>query len=197
MSASGLPGAVVEQARFVAVAETAKDAIISVDARGDIVYWNRAAEVLFGWTRAEIQGHGLKEIIPERFRDQHDRGMVRVRSGGEAHVLGRTVELMVAEGEGRKDAATRRLSGRARDNRLVHFVAPDTGSVRPGDVVEVEVTYAAPHHLVSDAPVRSARRTRSGDAWEARQGLTSAPGVMLGLPTVGVPAPLAPVTGCG
>jgi tRNA-2-methylthio-N6-dimethylallyladenosine synthase len=62
--------------------------------------------------------------------------------------------------------------------------------------VTVEVTYAAPHHLVSDAPVRSVRRTRSGDAWEARQGRTLSPGVMLGLPTVGVPAPPAPVTGC-
>ncbi|GAA1925533.1 tRNA (N6-isopentenyl adenosine(37)-C2)-methylthiotransferase MiaB [Nocardioides marmoribigeumensis] len=109
--------------------------------------------------------------------------------------VGRTVELMVAEGEGRKDAATRRLSGRARDNRLVHFMAPEE-QVRPGDVVEVEVTYAAPHHLVSDAPVRSVRRTRSGDAWGAREGL-AAPGVLLGLPTVGVPAPLSAVNGCG
>jgi tRNA-2-methylthio-N6-dimethylallyladenosine synthase len=109
--------------------------------------------------------------------------------------VGRTVELMVAEGEGRKDAATRRRSGRARDNRLVHFMAPEE-QVRPGDVVEVEVTYAAPHHLVSDAPVRSVRRTRSGDAWEAREGL-AAPGVLLGLPTVGVPAPLSAVNGCG
>jgi tRNA-2-methylthio-N6-dimethylallyladenosine synthase len=109
--------------------------------------------------------------------------------------VGRTVELMVAEGEGRKDNATKRLSGRARDNRLVHFLAPQE-PVRPGDMVEVEVTYAAPHHLVSDAPVRSVRRTRSGDAWDARQGRAE-PGVLLGLPTVGVPAPLAPVTGCG
>src|ERR671912_206915 len=38
-------------------------------------------------------------------------------------LVGQTVELMVAEGEGRKDAATHRLSGRARDNRLVHFAA--------------------------------------------------------------------------
>ena len=44
---------------------------------------------------------------------------------------GRTVELMVAEGEGRKDAATHRLSGRARDNRLVHFT-PVLGGRRPG-----------------------------------------------------------------
>jgi tRNA-2-methylthio-N6-dimethylallyladenosine synthase len=115
---------------------------------------------------------------------------------------GRVVELMVAEGEGRKDEQTHRLTGRARDNRLVHFSAVDAdGSpvdVRPGDVVEVEVTYGAPHHLVSDAPVRTVRRTRAGDAWEAR---TSAPArgnaVTLGLPTVGVPAPLPDAPACG
>ena len=80
--------------------------------------------------------------------------------------VGRRLDVMVAEGEGRKDAATHRLSGRAPDNRLVHFTAPDA-EVRPGDVATVEVTYAAPHHLVADGPA-AVRRTRSGDAWEAR-----------------------------
>ena len=112
---------------------------------------------------------------------------------------GRTVELMVAEGEGRKDAATHRLSGRARDNRLVHFTpvdeAGDAVEVRPGDMVEVVVSYGAPHHLVADGPVRSLRRTRAGDAWEARTAPTPT-GVSLGLPTVGVPAPLAATQGC-
>ncbi len=112
-------------------------------------------------------------------------------------LVGRTVELMVAEGEGRKDAATHRLTGRAPDNRLVHFDGSSVPDVRPGDLVTVEVTYAAPHHLVSDAPVTSVRRTRSGDAWEARQGRPSGDGVLLGLPGVGVPEPLAPATGCG
>ena len=45
--------------------------------------------------------------------------------------VGRRLDVMVAEGEGRKDAATHRLSGRAPDNRLVHFQAPET-EVRPG-----------------------------------------------------------------
>ena len=98
---------------------------------------------------------------------------------------GRTVELLVAEGEGRKDAATHRLSGRARDNRLVHFT-PVTADgspvdVRPGDMVEVVVSYGAPHHLVADGPVQSVRRTRAGDAWEARTAPQPA-GVSLGLP---------------
>ena len=83
---------------------------------------------------------------------------------------------MVSEGEGRKDAATHRLSGRAPDNRLVHFAADFSAvaddSVRPGDMVTVEVTYAAPHHLVADGPIRSVRRTRAGDAWERRTSLS-------------------------
>jgi tRNA-2-methylthio-N6-dimethylallyladenosine synthase len=62
-------------------------------------------------------------------------------------------------------------------------------------MVEVVVTYAAPHHLVADGPVVSVRRTRAGDAWERR---TTAPEgqVSLGLPTVGVPAPLPDAPSC-
>src|SRR4051795_2477219 len=55
-------------------------------------------------------------------------------------LVGSKVELLVAAGEGSKDAATGRLSGRARDNRLVHFAVPEGAVVpRPGDVVEVAV----------------------------------------------------------
>ncbi len=103
-------------------------------------------------------------------------------------LVGRTVEVLVSEGEGRKDAATHRRSGRARDGRLVHF-DPGSATVRPGDVVQVVITYAAPHHLVSDAPVSAHRRTRAGDNWAAgRRPVT--PGVPLGLPSFGVPTPV-------
>ena len=103
--------------------------------------------------------------------------------------VGRSVELLVADG-GRKDGATLRLTGRAPDNRLVHFT-PGELAPRPGDVVIAEVTYAAPHHLVSDLPATGLRRTRAGDAWESRQSdeptgvpaVAAAP-VLLGLPTV-------------
>ena len=88
--------------------------------------------------------------------------------------VGREVEVLVAEGEGRKDGATARLSGRAADNRLVHVARdPAIGEPRPGDLVIAEVTYAAPHHLVADRMV-ALRRTRSGDAWEARTAATPA-----------------------
>jgi tRNA-2-methylthio-N6-dimethylallyladenosine synthase len=88
--------------------------------------------------------------------------------------VGRTLDVLVATGEGRKDSATARLSGRAPDNRLVHFAVPDGGEIpRPGDVASVEVTYGAPHHLVADAALSggpyAVRRTRAGDAWAAGQ----------------------------
>jgi len=103
--------------------------------------------------------------------------------------VGREVELLVAEGEGRKDAATARLSGRARDGRLVHFT-PVGGAVdrlvRPGDVVRARVTYGAPHHLVSDAPLLAHRRTLAGDHHEVGQ-RPGTRGVSLGLPSLHPP----------
>ncbi len=114
---------------------------------------------------------------------------------------GRVLDVLVAEGEGRKDESTHRLSGRAPDNRLVHFAVPEDADVpRPGDLATVEVTYGAPHHLVADGALSGGtyrvRRTRSGDAWQARQDQPArSRAVGLGLPVVGAPPPPA-VTGC-
>ena len=111
--------------------------------------------------------------------------------------IGRNVEILVGDPKhagGRKDGESGRHTGRARDNRLVHFVAE--GDVRPGDMVEVEITAAAPHHLISDSLPLAQVRTRAGDAWEARQGRTEVRSVGLGMPVVGVPD-LAPAQlGC-
>jgi tRNA-2-methylthio-N6-dimethylallyladenosine synthase len=110
-------------------------------------------------------------------------------------LIGEKVEVLVAVGEGRKDERTGRLSGRARDGRLVHFATGDT-TPRPGDVIETVITYAAPHHLNADGAPLSHRRTRAGDAFEAGR-LPKLQGVSLGLPTLGAPAPLPPAAdGC-
>jgi tRNA-2-methylthio-N6-dimethylallyladenosine synthase len=96
---------------------------------------------------------------------------------------GTVLELLVTEARGRKDGDTRRLTGRAPDNRLVHFNVPDGESPpRPGDLVTTRITYGAPHHLMGEGDYR-VRRSPAGDAWAARQ--AKAPvGVGLGMPTV-------------
>ncbi|MCW2764042.1 MAG: tRNA-i(6)A37 thiotransferase enzyme MiaB, partial [Nocardioides sp.] len=144
------------------------------------------------------------QVPPEVVKHRYERLAALVNDVAwqeNKQLVGGRVELMVSEGEGRKDAATHRLSGRAPDNRLVHFSADFSTlvegaetTVRPGDIVTVEVTYAAPHHLVADGPVLAVRRTRSGDAWAARNAAPA--GVTLGMPAVGVPAPLADAPAC-
>ncbi|NMH95861.1 tRNA (N6-isopentenyl adenosine(37)-C2)-methylthiotransferase MiaB [Pseudonocardia sp. K10HN5] len=109
-------------------------------------------------------------------------------------LVGREVEVLVSTGEGRKDTATRRMSGRARDGRLVHF-APGDAAVRPGDLVVVTVGYGAPHHLVADGGLIAHRRTRAGDAYEAGTRPDGAP-TGLGLPGFGAPAPVTADAGC-
>jgi len=92
---------------------------------------------------------------------------------------GTEVEVLVAEGEGRKDEATARVSGRARDNRLVHVAVAENEPPEPGDLVSARVTYAAPHHLVADEALDIQRRGLSGDG---------KPTVGLGMPSLGRPS---------
>ncbi|MET7901886.1 tRNA (N6-isopentenyl adenosine(37)-C2)-methylthiotransferase MiaB [Streptomyces sp. NPDC005355] len=150
-----------------------------------------------GTPAAEMDGQVPKAVVQERY-ERLVALQEEISWEENKKQVGRTLEVLVAEGEGRKDDATRRLSGRAPDSRLVHFARPE--EVRPGDVVTVDITYAAPHHLLAEGQARGVRRTRAGDAWERRNAAEEKKpaGVMLGLPTVGAPPPVpAPAAGCG
>jgi len=85
--------------------------------------------------------------------------------------VGRRVEVLIAHGEGKKDSATDRITGRAEDSRLVHVaVPPGVERPRPGDVVTATITHAAPFHLLADSTdTLVVRRTRAGDAWDRAQ----------------------------
>ena len=143
------------------------------------------------------------DVVADRFARLTEVVTASTLAGNEA-LVGRTVEVLVSAGEGRKDARSGRLTGRGRDGRLVHF-APDAApaggrvdrAIRPGDVVTTVVTHAAPHHLVADGGVLTHRRTRAGDRSEEGTALVT-PGVGLGMPALGRPVRRPePVTACG
>ena len=144
-----------------------------------------------GTPAAELDGQIPKVVVQERYQRLIEL-QERISLEENAAQVGRTVELLVATGEGRKDASTARLSGRARDGRLVHF-DPNGRDIRPGDVVTTTVTGAAPHHLIADSPLQTHRRTRAGDAHAAGQRPN---GVGLGMPGIGAPAEQPTSTGC-
>ncbi|MFE3703725.1 MiaB/RimO family radical SAM methylthiotransferase, partial [Nocardia tengchongensis] len=143
-----------------------------------------------------------KEVVQERY-DRLIELQEQISLEGNQALIGSTVELLVADGAGKKNDKTARMSGRARDGRLVHFrptVNPAAGSeIRPGDIVTIDVTGAAPHYLIADGEILTHRRTRAGDAHE--QGITpkTAPiGVGLGLPSIGAPIVVeTAAAGCG
>jgi tRNA-2-methylthio-N6-dimethylallyladenosine synthase len=142
-----------------------------------------------GTPAAELEDQLPKDVVQQRYERlvvlQEEISLDENRAQ-----IGHTVELLVAVGEGRKDAHTARMSGRARDGRLVHFT-PGEPQVRPGDVVTTVVTGAAPHHLLADGPILTHRRTRAGDAHAGGPG-----GVGLGMPGVGAPDAPTAVFGC-
>lgn len=135
-----------------------------------------------------------KQIPKEVVQDRYERLLAlqeRICWEENLALVGTEVELLVQDGGGRKNDATERMSGRARDGRLVHFTPTgNTEPIRPGDVVNVQLTEAKPHYLIADAGVRNHRRTRAGDMWERGQvPTTNQPAgketfVGLGLPSI-------------
>lgn len=92
----------LSERRMEAILESANDAIVSIDARGRVVTWNRGASDMFGYTSEEMVGEPLGAIIPERFREAHKEGVERVTGGGERHVIGQTVELAGVHRDGKE-----------------------------------------------------------------------------------------------
>ena len=86
--------------RARAIMESANDAIITADSKGDILSWNHAASTILGYSEDDVVGEALTLIIPEEYKAAHDAGIERVAQGGEHHVIGKTVELSALHKEG-------------------------------------------------------------------------------------------------
>ncbi|MDA7761544.1 tRNA (N6-isopentenyl adenosine(37)-C2)-methylthiotransferase MiaB [Aquiluna sp.] len=141
-----------------------------------------------GTPAAKMDDQLPKEVVQDRY--ERLLAVVNEVSWEENKlIVGTEVELLVSSETGRKDGKTNRLTGRAKDNRLVHFEVPEGGIVpRPGDAVRVVITRAAPYFLVADhspGSLYEVRRTTGGDAHDRRQlescGVDSASSTKVGL----------------
>ncbi|WP_033378241.1 tRNA (N6-isopentenyl adenosine(37)-C2)-methylthiotransferase MiaB [Corynebacterium lubricantis] len=150
-----------------------------------------------GTPAAEMEDQIPKEVVQDRFER-----LVELQDSisleDNKKLVGEDVELLVQE-DGRKNDKTHRMSGRARDGRLVHFAVEGNidGEVRAGDIVHVTVTEAKSFFLIADSGIHSHRRTKAGDMTESGKVPTTAPvGVGLGLPSLGKPADLPAAPSC-
>jgi PAS domain S-box-containing protein len=84
-----------------AMLEAAFDCVIAMDHEGNVLEFNPAAEQAFGYTREDVIGKELAElVIPPHLRDRHRRGLERMLAGGDAPVLGRRIELTGMRSDG-------------------------------------------------------------------------------------------------
>ena len=131
-----------------------------------------------GTPAATLPDQVPKAVVQERYERLARPAGARSPGRRTARQEGRVLEVLVAEGEGRKDAATAPpvRSRRGQPARALRRCPRAAGRRRaPARATSspVEVTYGAPHHLVADAALAggpfAVRRTRAGDAWERRQ----------------------------
>ena len=139
-----------------------------------------------GTPAADMPNQVEKEVVQERYERLLEL-VNEVAWQENQKQIGQEVEVLVANGEGRKDSNTNRMTGRAKDNRLVHFEVPEGGEVpRPGDLVTVQVSRAAPYFLIADSLEGSkyqVRRTAGGDASDRAAAESCSTGkVNLGIP---------------
>ncbi len=90
------------EARLRAVIDSALDAVVSVDQQDRITEWNRQAEIMFGWTRAEALGLRLAEtVILPQYRPSHYAGLAQFLKTGECPYIDRRVEIDAMRRDGR------------------------------------------------------------------------------------------------
>ena len=76
------------ETRIAAVLETAAQGVVAIDRSGTIEFFNRAAEVMFGYSRGEVIGRNVSVLMPEPHRSAHDGFIRRYLQTGRAQVIG-------------------------------------------------------------------------------------------------------------
>ncbi|MDQ3141931.1 MAG: PAS domain S-box protein [Bacteroidota bacterium] len=80
--------------RMQTILQHAPDAVITIDEHGNILSLNPQAETIFGWKENEVLGKTLAEtIVPERYREQHTRGIQHFLKTGEGPVINKPIEI--------------------------------------------------------------------------------------------------------
>lgn len=92
----------VANSQFSALSDAAVDGIITIDAQGIITSFNRSAERLFRYRRAEVIGRNVSVLMPPEHAQNHDHYLQRHLRTGKARVIGTGREV-----EGRRKDGTR------------------------------------------------------------------------------------------
>ncbi len=83
------------ESRNKLIMNSALDAIITINDKGYINFWNKQAEIIFGWNESEVLNKKLSDfILPERFKIAHDQDLEYYRTTGEGYMLNKLIEIV-------------------------------------------------------------------------------------------------------
>ncbi len=94
---------ILGRARCTAILDSALEAIVTIDAEQRIVFFNGAAERMFGWPAAQMIGEPLQRLIPARFHVAHRQHVERfVESGVSRRLMGMTLAVFGVRANGQE-----------------------------------------------------------------------------------------------
>lgn len=90
----------IRSEHLMGLASTTTDALIAIDSKSKVIFWNSSAESMFGHASSEIIGKPIHTIIPSSYHALHNAGVKRVNGNGEHHVIGGSVDLSAIKKDG-------------------------------------------------------------------------------------------------
>ena len=97
--------------RLRTITDSAQDAIIMMDEKGQISYWNRAVESILGYSQAQALGQNLHLLLaPKRFHAAHQKAFRHFLVSGRGDAVGRISELAARRSDGREITVSLSLS---------------------------------------------------------------------------------------
>ena len=89
------------EGKFQAICEFVNEAIVMVNSKCIVSFWNKAAEIMFGYSNQEIIGEKVYSLlVPQRFHDTFKKGFNKFRRTGKATTDGKTIELIGVKKDG-------------------------------------------------------------------------------------------------
>jgi len=85
---------------FKCICESTPDAVINIDANGKILFWNKGAERIFGYSPREVIGKPLTMVMPKRFHNAFKKGLKRTVLTGKSKIIGKTIEYPITKKDG-------------------------------------------------------------------------------------------------
>jgi PAS domain S-box-containing protein len=131
--------------KFAAITESANDAIIVLASPDIILFWNKKAEEMFGYSADEVIEKGVHElIVPQKFRDKVGEGLRNFFKTGQGPVIGKVVEVSALRRNGTELPVELSVSAVriGEDWQAIGIIRDITEKKRAEDIIKQERDFA-------------------------------------------------------